>query len=296
MTFLNLYEGYLLRRVTMNYKCFADKNAFIVGGSEGIGLETAKLLASTGTNVFIFSRNETKLKKAIDEIKTNSVSTSQKFSFLPLDVGDNNHVIPIMKKAAEDFGGVDILINSAGKATPHYFEDIDYNQFDETMKTNLYGIRNTVAALLPYLKKKGGMIVNIASIAGFIGVFGYTDYAASKFGVIGFSEALKSELKQYNIDVCVLCPPDTHTPGYEKEMTTKPAETRAISGTAKIRTARYVAEALVKGMKKKKFLIIPGFDSKLTYLVKHVTPAAADFFMDAKIKKAQKGKYYAHEK
>lgn len=279
----------------MKQNYFSEKNAFIVGGSEGIGLETAKLLASLGSNVFIFSRSEAKLREAVEKIKSKGLSGSQKFSYLPLDVGDNNSVISVMAKAADEFGGVDILINSAGKATPHYFEDIDYNQFDETMKINLYGIRNTVAALLPYLKKKGGMIVNVSSMAGFIGIFGYTDYAASKFGVIGFSEALKSELKPYNIDVYVLCPPDTDTPGYKNEMKTKPVETRAISGTAKIRSARYVAEALVKGMKKKKFLIIPGFDSRLTYLVKHVTPLIADFFMNAKIKKAQKGKYHYHE-
>jgi len=274
----------------MKYKNVAGKNVYIVGGSEGIGLETAKILAGLGANILIFSRNEGKLRDAVEKIKSNRVSDSQKFSYLPVDITDNDGVISIMETAAKDFGVVDILINSAGRARPRPVEDIDYSQFDEIMKTNLYGIRNAVAAVLPYLKGKGGMIVNVSSMVGFVGVFGYTDYAASKFGVIGFSEALKSEVKWHNIDVCVLCPPDTDTPGYAEEMKTKPPETRAISNAAKIRSARYVAKALVKGMKKKKFLIIPGFDSKLTYYAKHLAPSLVDFLMDARIKKARKGK------
>jgi len=274
----------------MKYKNVAEKNVYIVGGSEGIGLETAKILASLGANILLFSRNEGKLRDAVEKIKSNRVSDSQKFSYLPVDITDNDGVISIMETAAKDFGAVDILINSAGRARPRPVEDIDYPQFDETMKTNLYGIRNAVAAVLPYLKGKGGMIVNVSSMVGFVGVFGYTDYAASKFGVIGFSEALKSEVKWHNIDVCVLCPPDTDTPGYAEEMKTKPPETRAISNAAKIRSARYVAKALVKGMKKKKFLIIPGFDSKLTYYAKYLVPSLVDFLMDARIKKARKRK------
>lgn len=279
----------------MRYKSIAKKNVYIVGGSEGIGLETAKILAGMDANILIFSRNEEKLRDAVEKIESNRVSDTQKFSYLPLDITDNDGVISIMETAAKDFGAVDILINSAGRARPRPVESIDYSQFDETMKTNLYGIRNTVAAVLPYLKGKGGMIVNVSSMVGFVGVFGYTDYAASKFGVIGFSEALKSEVKWHNIDVCVLCPPDTDTPGYAEEMKTKPPETREISSTAKIRSAGYVAKILVKGMKKKKFLIIPGFDSKLTYFTKHLAPSLVDFFMDIQVKKARKKIRDSHE-
>lgn len=273
----------------MRYKDVAKKNVYIVGGSEGIGLETALILAGMDANILLFSRNEKKLRYAVEQVESKRVSDTQNFSYIPLDITDNARVISVMETAVKDFGKVDILINCAGKATPRRFEDIDYTQFDETVKINLYGVRNTIAALLPYLKEKGGMIVNVSSMVGFIGVFGYTDYAASKFGVIGFSEALKSEVKWHNIDVRVLCPPDTDTPGYKEENKTKPPETKAISAAAKIRSARYVAEALVKGMKRKKFLIIPGFDSGLSYFIKHLLPSLGDFFMDTQIKKARKG-------
>ena len=76
---------------------------------------------------------------------------------------------------------------------------IPYAQLDETMKINFYGIWNTISILAPYMKELGGYIVNVSSIAGFIGVFGFTDYSASKFAIIGFSEALQSELRPHGI-------------------------------------------------------------------------------------------------
>src|SRR5438477_366286 len=83
-----------------------------------------------------------------------------------------------------------------------------------------------------------------ASLAGLIGVFGYTDYCASKFAIVGFSEALRSELKPHGIMVSVLCPPDVDTPGFAVENTTKPPETVAISEGAKPMTPDEVAAEL----------------------------------------------------
>ncbi len=138
------------------------------------------------------------------------------------------------------------------------------------------------------MKKKGGLIVNVSSIAGFIGVFGFTAYSASKFAVIGFSEALKSELKQHNISVSVLCPPDTDTPMLIKENKIKPAETAAISESAKIMSPEAVADELIKGMKKNKFMIIPGFDGKFTFLGKRLLPGIVEKIVDRIIRKSHK--------
>ena len=122
-----------------------------------------------------------------------------------------------MAEVVQSFGAPDILINNVGRALPRYFEDVTFEQFDETMKTNLYGAWNTISVLVPHMKAGGGTIVNVSSMAGFIGVFGYTDYCASKFAVVGLSEALRQELRRYGITVAVLCPPDTDTPGLANE-------------------------------------------------------------------------------
>ena len=92
--------------------------------------------------------------------------------------------------------------------------------------------------------KKGSHVINVSSIGGFIGVFGFTAYSASKFGLIGLSEALRGELKPRGIAVSVLCPPDTDTPGMARENKTKPDETHAISGNVKLMSAENVAKAL----------------------------------------------------
>ena len=144
------------------------------------------------------------------------------------------------------------------------------------------------SVLVPHMKAKGGVIVNVSSMLGFLGVFGYCDYSASKFAIVGFSECLKSELKKFNISVSVLCPPDTDTPGFVTENLTKPAETRAISASTKIMSSDAVAQELIEGIRKNTFMIIPGFRGKLTYFLKRHVPLIIDTIMDSAIKKTQK--------
>jgi len=271
-------------------KDFNKKRIFIVGGSSGIGLSTAKLLAKKGAHIIIFSRDENRLTSAIAEIQSQRLSDDQEFGFRPLDVSVRENVESVMGKAVSAFGAPDMLINCAGRAYPHHFQDITFKQFDETMKINLYGIWNTVSVLFPYMKQKGGHIANVSSIAGFIGVFGLTDYCASKFAIIGFSEALRSELKKYSIHVSVLCPPDTDTPAFEVENRTKPKETKAISSGAKLMQPDDVAAAFIQGIIKGKFIIIPGFDGKFTYIMKRFFPKTVDFIVDMIIKRVQSHK------
>ena len=269
-------------------KDFNKKTIYIIGGSSGIGLSTASLLAQKGSHIIIFARDENRLTSAIAEIKSQKVSGDQLFGFMALDVSARERVESVMEKAVSDFGAPDMLINCAGRSYPRHFEDITFDQFDETMKINLYGIWNTIAVLLPHMKQKGGHISNVSSIAGFIGVFGFTDYSASKFAIIGFSEALKSELKKYNINVSVLCPPDTDTPAFEVENRTKPDETKAISASAKLMQPDDVAAAFIHGVMKGKFIIIPGMDGKFTYVMKRWFPKIVEFVMDMIIKKVQR--------
>jgi len=138
------------------------------------------------------------------------------------------------------------------------------------------------------MKTQGGYIVNVSSIAGIIGVFGLTDYCASKFAIIGFSEALRSELMPHNIMVSVLCPPDTDTPALEVENRTKPIETHAISENAGLMQPEEVAKALVKGIQKKQSLIIPGIEGKFSCLVKRLAPNLVEWVMDRSIRRVQK--------
>jgi len=269
-------------------KTFEQKKVYITGGSSGIGLTTAKMLAAEGANVLIFSRSQDRLDQALREIEGHRKSEGQRFSAIQLDVSQHEEVNRVMAEGVEQFGIPDLLINSAGKAVPRPFEEISYEQFDDVMRTNFYGVWCTIQALLPHMKKQGGgHIVNVSSMAGFIGVFGYADYGASKFAMMGFSETLKMELKQYNIRVSVLCPPDTDTPGYELENKTKPPETWAIGETAKLIEPEVVARALLKGIRKGRYMILANAEGWLIYWAKRFVPFVLDGMLERAVKKAQ---------
>ena len=267
---------------------FESKHVYVVGGSLGIGLAIATRAARLRSQVTIFARRKAPLDQAVEMVSAARTHPTQRVAARQLDVGDPLQVSQVMSEAVAELGAPDVLINCAGRAYPRRFEDISYEQFADTLRVNLHGCWNTVQALLPHMKAKGGYIVNTASIAGLIGVFGYTDYCASKFGLVGFSEALRSELKAYNITVSVLCPPDTDTPGLEAENQTKPDETRAISATAKVMSADAVADALFRGMARRVFLIVPGVDGRIGVLAKRLFPGVVERVMDRTIRKVER--------
>ncbi len=267
---------------------FENRNAYITGGSSGIGLSTARLLAGAGANILILARNRHRIDQAVREIEGARKSEGQRVAGMQLDVSQHEEVDRVMAQAVDRFGAPDLLINSAGKAVPRPFEEISYEQFDDIMKTNFYGTWNMIHALLPHMKERGGHIANVSSMAGFLGVFGYADYSASKFAMIGLSETLRSELKQYNIRISVLCPPDTNTPGFELENRTKPPETRAIGGTAKLLEPEVVARAFIEGIRRNRFMILVNAEGRFIYLVKRCAPWLLDWVVDRAVKKAQK--------
>jgi len=272
----------------MKLKEFTGKIAFVTGGSSGIGLACAGLLAARGTDVAIFARGREQLDKSLVLIEGNRVAQKQRFMAFGLDVSQRDQAENVLNKAVSDLGVPDILINSAGISFPQRFEDIPHAKFDEIVHVNLNGTWNTVSILLPHMKKRGGYIVNVSSVAGYIGVYGLSAYSASKFAVMGFSEALRSELKRFNISVSVLCPPDVDTPMLEKSNRIKPEETRAISSSASLIKPIDVAREVVAGMGRGQFLILPGSGTKFTHTMKRLFPGLVESIMDGQIKKVAK--------
>jgi short-subunit dehydrogenase len=267
---------------------FDGKLAFIPGGSSGIGLAVAQRLAARGADVAIFARHADALRAASDTIRRQSRRGTQRVEWRQLDVGDAEQMRAVLSQTVAELGVPDLLINCAGRARPDYFDRIEQAQLDETMRINFYGCWNAVSALLPAMRARGGYIVNVSSLAGLIGVFGYTDYSASKFALVGFSEALRSELAADGIVVSVLCPPDTQTPGFERENATKPPETHAVSAGARILTAEQVADALLAGMAKGAFLIIPGRQARFSHLVKRLFPGIVERVVAYQVRAARR--------
>ncbi|MBN1534885.1 MAG: SDR family oxidoreductase [Spirochaetes bacterium] len=266
-----------------------SKAVYITGGSSGIGLACAEQCAGSGASIAIFARDKKRLRDALDSIEKHRISDGQRIKGYSLDVSEPDDVDRVMRNAVSEIGPPFILINSAGLGGAYHFEVLPYRRFDQTMKINVYGIRNTVAALLPHMKGGGGHIANVSSIGGVIGVFGYSAYSASKFAVIGMSECLRSELKRYGINVSVLLPPDTDTPMMRSEDATKPEETKAINKSGGLVSAEFVASALIRGLEKRRFMIIPGFKGRMIVLLKRILPAIPEAVMDRTIRKVQTG-------
>ncbi|MCW3126028.1 MAG: Short-chain dehydrogenase/reductase [Bacteroidetes bacterium] len=264
----------------------SHQTIYITGGSTGIGLSLALELAKANNSLCLFARDIKKLEQAQAAVS----KAGSKCNIYAVDAKDYTAVKETMDQAVRDNGSPDLLINCVGRAFPDHFENITAPMMEDTMRTNFSSVWNVVHVLAPHMKAKGGRIVNTSSIGGFIGVFGYADYSASKFAVIGFSEVLKQELAKYNITVQVLCPPDTDTPGFAEENKTKPEETKEISKSAKLMTAEALAAEAVKAMQGNKFMIIPGGDGKLTYWMKRHFPFVVNMIMDSAIAKVQKGK------
>jgi NAD(P)-dependent dehydrogenase (short-subunit alcohol dehydrogenase family) len=268
-------------------KSYQGKTVYITGGSSGIGLAAAKQFAGAGANVAIFARGQTRLDAALPLIEAAKSSNGQKFLAVQLDVANHTDVDVKMVATVRSFGVPDVLVNCAGVAWCNYIEDTPYEQYERMMMTDFFGVRNTVTALLPSMKERGGNIVNVASILGAIGVYGYAAYCPAKFAVIGFSEVVRAEMKKYNIRVSILCPPDTDTPQLAEENKTKPPETRAVAGNTGLMQPEQVAAAMIKGMEQGKLMVVPGFMNWLSWTMKRLWPGFVFSFMDSDVRKAQ---------
>ncbi len=265
---------------------FEKKTALITGGSSGIGLALAHALRTRGANVAILSRSGVRLKAAVESLeRIASPGTVETFR---ADVRNYRD----LKRVARDIESkapLDFLINSAGMVRPGRFEELPVSMFRRTMAANVLGTVHSVRAVIPaMISRKSGMIVNVGSIAGMIGVYGYTAYSASKFAIHGFTQSLRAEMKPHGIHVLLAAPPDTDTPMLREERKLLPPETAAINSSGGLLSADAVAAAIVEAMIRKRKLVVPGLEGKTAYFASRFVPGIVDAVMDRKIRSVRK--------
>lgn len=253
----------------MNF--YANKSVLITGGSSGIGLALSTLLVGTCRSLTILSRQKERLAEASDQLQQLPGSHATQISTLQADITKRDEISLVLDDYLREYGTPDIVINCAGAAHPGTFTSLDPEIFDWLMNVNYFGTVNVLKSLVPGMKsRKSGIIVNISSIAGFLGIYGYTAYSASKFAITGFSDALRSELKPYGIQLSIVFPPDTKTPQLDYEDQFKPYITQQLSSTANLMSAENVAKEILKKVAKRKYMILPGSEGKLLFTAKNL--------------------------
>jgi NAD(P)-dependent dehydrogenase (short-subunit alcohol dehydrogenase family) len=186
------------RRITLR-----GRVVFITGGSRGLGLVIAREFAQAGAQVAVCARNDRDLDRVRDEFAENGWPLMA----IACDVGVRADIEGAIEKVGEEFGDVEILVNTAGTILVGPAENQGPESFEDAMQTHFWGPYYATNALIGAMKaKKFGRIVNIASIGGKVAFPHLLPYSTSKFALVGYSEGLRAELTKYNVFVTTVCP------------------------------------------------------------------------------------------
>lgn len=263
---------------------WADKRVLVTGASSGVGLATAGLLASRGAHVALVARDAERLEAAREVVVARCVDPQQRVVAHACDVSDWAQVSETVARVTAELGGIDLLAACAGFCTPGRFIELPPEEFSSQVQTNLLGVIYAARAVAPQMVERGsGHIAMVGSMGGLVGVYGYSAYSASKFGVTGFAEVLRQEMKPHGVGVSLLAPPNMETPGYARELELEPEETAAINGMAATRSPEEVAGQFVRGIERGTFLILPGLSNKLLHRIEGLWPEIFFRVFDAKV-------------
>ncbi len=182
----------------------SGKTAIITGGSKGLGLAMAAGLASAGARLMLVNRNADEGAQAADELSRDFGVQAVSF---PADITDQAQTEAMVNEALDQFGQVDILINSAGINIRGAIDELTPDDFRKVMDVNVHGTWLCCRAVTPFMKRAGsGRIINLASTLGLVGLANRTPYTASKGAVVQMTRALALELAPFNIMVNAICP------------------------------------------------------------------------------------------
>lgn len=250
------------------------KQALLIGASEGIGEALAAELLRRGARVAVTARNGERLRSVAARLQQTAASPHA-VTWRAFDVTATDAVQQHVAAIAEAGKSIDLLFNCAGYAHAAWFDRADPAQARGMMEVNYFGTVNVCRAVLPYLSP-GARIVNFASVAGYLPLPGYTAYCASKFAVVGFSHALRKELWPRGVRVCVVCPPNTNTPGLACENLDKPGELARIEAGIRVLEPEQVARAVLHALPAAPAWIHPSPSCRLVHLLNRWLPWLVD--------------------
>jgi 3-dehydrosphinganine reductase len=267
---------------------YRGKKVFISGGTKGIGRATAIRLAGVGADVVVAARGQAGLDETLASMR--SAGPKGTFGAISVDVTDRQAVTAAAQEALALLGGMDVLICNTGYALTGLTHEAEDDAYEKMMAVNFMGHVHVVRALVDHFREQGsGDICLVSSMLGFMSMYGYGAYSASKFAIVGFAQALRQELTLEGVRVTVFYPPTTKTPGLDKENESKPPVVWALeadNGWNKTYEAEEVADGLLASIKKGKFEGVIGADSWFIHTVNRVLPGITRWIFDGDLRKA----------
>lgn len=246
----------------------------LTGASSGIGWAAARAFAAEGAALALLARRADKLEELAASLKTETF-------LVPGDVSQTEHAQKRVDAVVSRFGRVDVLVNNAGVTAFRMFAEQDLAEMEDILRVNYLGSAALIRAALPgMLARKDGHVVNVASIAGLFGMPQMAAYSASKFALVGLTEALRREHLGTGVHFTSFCPGSVTTP-----MTERVLADPKIGGAARPKTPEQVAEKLVRALLTRPTEVVYGeAPGGLVHLSRFV-PRFADWCVDQALKR-----------
>ena len=245
------------------------KTVVVTGASSGIGRATALEMARRGANLILGARRLSELEETAVACRALGVNALA----VVTDVTKRDDCARLIAAAAQ----VDVLVNNAGYAVYNSIADADVDDLRALMDTNYFGAVHCTKAVLPQMLARGeGSIVNVSSITGIMGFARMGGYYATKFALIGFTEALRNEVMPDGLRVALVCPGTTQTEFFVKaEYEKMPGAARLIAGLRPERVARAICDAAEDGRYRR---ILP-WSSAMYMRMKEIFPRFSHLLM-----------------
>ncbi|KAJ7733412.1 oxidoreductase, partial [Mycena maculata] len=229
-------------------------HAYVTGGSTGLGLSLAIILASKGAHVSIVARNQYRLDNALKAIEKCRQHPNQLLAVYSFSLNTAVESAAALEAVCKPHGGnsPDAVFACAGSSKPKFFMEMSEEEMEQGMINGYWVQAWTVMAAAKKMVRDGskGKIVLVSSTLGYMSFIGWASYSPAKHALRGLADTLQSEFMLYDIDIHIFFPPTMFTPGYDEENKTKPPIVRDIESTDDGMTADAAANALFRGIQK----------------------------------------------